>query len=128
MYLEETYFLSSYEEIPLDQLQPLYTKALLELRDLKVEFEDFQLTSREYDQELEAALDDYKERESEMQAECDRLRQLSEGIEAKNKRLEAEIERAEREMAKWQGKYKSEVAIVEKENDTIKKKMEDNEA
>jgi hypothetical protein len=49
MYLEETYFISSYEEIPLDQLQPLYTKALLELRDLKVEFEEFQVTSREYD-------------------------------------------------------------------------------
>ena len=63
-----------------------------------------------------------------MQAECDRLRQLNEATEAKNKRLEGEIERSEREMAKWQGKYKSEVAIVEKENDAMKKKMEDNEA
>jgi hypothetical protein len=63
-----------------------------------------------------------------MQAECQRLRALNEGTEAKNKRLEGEIERSEREMAKWQGKYKSEVALFEKENDAIKKKMEDNEA
>lgn len=56
------------------------------------------------------------------------MRQLNEGLEAKNKRLEGEIERAEREMAKWQGKYKSEVALVEKENDAIKVKMETNEA
>ncbi len=93
-----------------------------------MEFEEFQVTSREYDQELEAALEDYRERESEVQVECDRLRQLNEATEAKNKRLEGEIERSEREMAKWQGKYKSEVAIVEKENDAMKKKMEDNEA
>jgi hypothetical protein len=69
---------------------------------------------------LEAALEDYREREGEMQAECQRLRVLNEGTEAKNKRLEGEIERSEREMAKWQGKYKSEVALVEKENDAIK--------
>jgi phage shock protein A len=55
-----------------------------------------------------------------MQAECQRLRETNEGTEAKNKRLEGEIERSEREMAKWQGKYKSEVALVEKENDAIK--------
>ena len=77
------------------------------------------MTSKEYDQELEAALDEYREREGEMQAECDRIRHLNEGME---------IERTEREMAMWQGKYKSEVAIVEKENDAIKKKMEDNVA
>lgn len=95
---------------------------------MKLQFEEFQVTSKEYDQELEAALDEYREREGEMQAECDRIRHLNEGMEAKNKRLEGEIERTEREMAKWQGKYKSEVAIVEKENDAIKKKMEDNVA
>ena len=95
---------------------------------MKLQFEEFQVASKEYDQELEAALDEYREREGEMQAECDRIRQLNEGMEAKNKRLEGEIERTEREMAKWQGKYKSEVAIVEKENDAIKKKMEDNVA
>lgn len=77
---------------------------------------------------MEAALDEFRERESEMHAECDRLKQFNDGVEAKNKRLEGEIERTEREMAKWQGKYKSEVALVEKENDAVKKKIEDNEA
>ncbi len=77
---------------------------------------------------MEAALDDYRERDANNYAECERLKQLSDALDAKNKRLEGEIERTEREMAKWQSKYKSEVALVERENDAIKKKIEENEA
>ena len=92
---------------------------------MKLEFDEFQLTSKEYDLELEAALDDYKEREAEMQGEQERIAADKATLEGKVQRQEAEIERIERELAKVQHKYKTEVTIVEKENDEIKLKMED---
>ena len=116
--------MSSMEQIPLDQLQELYQQALNELRTLKGEFEEFQITSREYDQELEAALEEYRQRETEMQGEQDRMRKENDALEAKCKRMEAEIERTERDAAKWQNKYKLEVTLVEQDNDRLKQKAE----
>ena len=49
-------------------------------------------------------------------------------MQRKMTRQEAEIERMERELAKIQGKYKSEVTLVERENDQMKKRLEDIEA
>lgn len=59
---------------------------------------------------MEAALED-------SQAECDRLTQESNAQQSRLGRNENEIERLERELAKVQSKYKSEVVQVERENE-----------
>ncbi len=43
------------------------------------------------------------------------------------KRNDDEIERLERDLAKLQQKYKNEVQLVEKENESLKKKIEESE-
>jgi hypothetical protein len=52
------------------------------------------------------------------------MRKENDALEAKCKRMEAEIERTERDAAKWQNKYKLEVTLVEQDNDRLKQKAE----
>lgn len=117
--IEATYRVSEVETMDPQELQTLYWQALTELKDLRIEFDEFQckerecdnydvfivVTSKEFESELEAALDDYRDRESEAKMDIERLIH-----EVKDfKRSSDKVERLEIDLAKLQDKYRLEV-------------------
>ena len=80
-------------------------------------------TSKEFEQELESALEDYREKDTEQRIEIEQLqaqvRELRRGEEL--------VERLQVDIAKLQEKYKREVTMVEKECEGLRKRISEAE-
>eukprot|EP00347_Sterkiella_histriomuscorum_P023069 403336069 len=103
--LEQVYRINEIQQLPITELRELYKKAIDDLMEEKIKYEEYELTSKEYEQELENMNDQNQKRVDE---------------------LEHENEQYQKELDKIRNKYdddKKEMIKLEKENEILKKSL-----